>query len=230
MEYNTTKEKIAVKEYGRHVQAMVDYLLTIEDREVRNLQAKATVRAMSCFSPGSKDTADYWQKLWDHLFLISDFKLDVDSPFPKPEPQEIGGKPQRIPYKKNGILFPHYGKFIENIITALVEEPDSEAKTLCVENIAVLLKKQYLQWNRDSVNDDLIKEHLAVLSGGKLKLREDFVFPLTKELLEQLPNAQVATPKNNNKKPVPQPTAATRKKRKNRKKKSNNNNHTISNK
>ena len=91
-------------------------------------------------------------------------------------------------------------------------------------------KKQYLQWNRDSVNDDLIKEHLAVLSGGKLKLREDFVFPLTKELLEQLPNAQVATPKNNNKKPAPQPTAATRKKRKNRKKKSNNNNHTISNK
>ncbi len=229
MNYNTTKEKITAKEYGRHVQEMVDYLMTIEDKEVRNLQAKATIRAMSCFSPGMKDTADYWQKLWDHLFLISDFKLDIDSPFPKPAQQDITGKPQKIPYKKNNILFPPYGKFIENIIKSVAEEPESEAKRLCVENIAVLLKKQYLQWNRDSVNDNLIIEHLNVLSDGKLTLREDFVFPLTKELLEQLPTTQVFSSKNNNKNNNKKVTtqlqqAVSKKKKKKKPKKKNNNN------
>lgn len=190
MEYNTTKEKITVKEYGRHVQSMVDYLLSIEDRDLRTQQAKATIRTMSCFSMGMKDSPDYWQKLWDHLYLISDFKLDVDSPFPKPEPTTLVAKPDKIAYQKNRILFPPYGKLIENIIQSVAEEPDSEIKDICVENIAIHLKKQYLIWNRDSVNDNLIVEQLYTLSNGKLKLKEGFQFPSTKELLEQMPAPQ----------------------------------------
>jgi hypothetical protein len=205
MDYNTTKEKITAKEYGRHVQKMVNYLLTIEDRNLRTLQAKATIRTMSCFSAGTKDTPDYWQKLWDHLYIISDFKLDVDSPFPKPEPASIISKPVKVSYQKNQILYPPYGKLIENIIKTVAEEPESEDKNLCIENIAIHLKKQYLLWNRDSVNDDMIVEQLNTLSNGKLKLREGFQFPLTKDLLEQLPTNQKKNnqPKKNNNPPQP---------------------------
>ncbi len=214
MEYNTTKEKITAKEYGRHVQAMVKYLLSIEDRDLRTQQAKATIRTMSCFSPGTKDTPDYWQKLWDHLFIISDFQLDVDCPFPKPESNVIIAKPSKVAYQKNRIIFPPYGKHIENIIKSVAEEPDSEEKNACIENIAIHLKKQYLIWNRDSVNDDLIVEQLHILSGGKLKLRESFQFPTTKELLEQMPAPKTQTKKNN------QP----KKKKKNKNNNNNNNN------
>lgn len=196
MEYNTTKEKITVKEYGRHVQSMVDYLLSIEDRDLRTQQAKATIRTMSCFSLGMKDSPDYWQKLWDHLFIISDFKLDVDSPFPKPEPTTIVAKPVKVAYQKNRILFPPYGKLIENMIQSVSEEPDSEEKEICVENIAIHLKKQYLIWNRDSVNDNLIIEQLNTLSNGKLKLKEGFQFPSTKDLLDQMPAPQTNQKKN----------------------------------
>ena len=216
MDYNTTKEKITAKEYGRHVQTMVNYLLSIEDRNLRTLQAKATIRTMACFSPGTKDTPDYWQKLWDHLFIISDFKLDVDCPFPKPEPAAIVSKPSKISYQKNQILYPPYGKLIENIIKSVVEEPDSEEKNMCVENIAIHLKKQYLLWNRDSVNDDMIVEQLETLSGGKLKLKEGFQFPLTKDLLEQLPSNLSNQKKNNQHKKVNNLLLPSKKKKKNK--------------
>ncbi|NLJ82489.1 MAG: DUF4290 domain-containing protein [Bacteroidales bacterium] len=218
MNYNTTKEKITIKEYGRHVQMMVDYLLSIEDRDLRTLQAKATVRTMACFSPGTKDTPDYWQKLWDHLHIISNYELDVDSPFPKPEPSDIEAKPSKIAYQKNQILYPPYGKLIEEIIKSVAEEPDSEEKNMCIENIAVHLKKQYLLWNRDSVNDDMIVEQLETLSNGKLKLKEDFQFPATKDLLEQLPKVQENKKKNNNQpKRTNTATQSTKKRRKKRK-------------
>lgn len=222
MEYNTTKGKITVKEYGRHVQAMVDYLLTIEDKELRNQQAKAVIRTMACFSPGTKDTPDYWQKLWDHLFIISNFKLDVDAPFSKPEPQSIIAKPAKVAYQKNHIQFPPYGKYMEEIIKNVAKEPDSEEKRICTENIAIHLKKLYLLWNRDSVNDDLLVEQLKILSNGTLDLREDFTFPATKEILEQIAPPPSNQKKNNQpkKNTVPQPT---KKKKKKKKKKQNNN-------
>lgn len=215
MEYNTTKEKITVKEYGRHVQAMVDYLLTIEDKNLRNHQAKAVIRTMSSFSPGTKDTPDYWQKLWDHLFIISNFQLDVDSPFPKPEPQTIKAKPAKVAYQKNHIQFPPYGKYMEEMIKNIAKEPDSEERHICTENMAIYLKKLYLLWNRDSVNDDLLVEHIRILSDGELRLREDFTFPSTKEILEQIappptPKKNSQVKKNNN----PQPSKKKKKKKK----------------
>lgn len=219
MDYNTTKEKITIREYGRHVQMMVDYLLSIEDRDLRTLQAKATVRTMACFSPGTKDTPDYWQKLWDHLHIISNYKLDVDGPFSKPEFSDIDAKPSTIAYQKNQILYPPYGKLIEEIIKSVAEEPDSEEKNMCIENIAIYLKKQYLLWNRDSVNDDMIIEQLKTLSNGKLTLKEDFQFPATKDLLEQLPKVQENQKKNNHQSKKTNPTTTQPSKKRRKKKK-----------
>lgn len=188
MEYNTTRNKIVTKEYGRSIQRMVEYVMNIEDRELRNQQAKAVIKAMAALSNGSKKTADFWQKLWDEIFVISDFKLDIDSPFPIPRKKNIEAKPQNIPYPKNKIQFPTYGKNIETVINKLSEQEDSPERNVCVEHIAVYLKSLYLLYNRDSVSDDLIREHLNILSNGKLHLREDFVFPSTKSLLKDLPD------------------------------------------
>lgn len=185
MEYNTQRKKIVTKEYGRNVQRMIEYVLNIQDKDLRNQQARAVINAMASLSNGSKKTADFWQKLWDEIFVIADFQLDIDSPFSIPEKKEIEAKPNLIPYPKNQIKFPPYGKNIEVIIRTLADEPDSPQKDLCVEHLAAQLKGLYLKYNRDSVNDDLIREHLGILSEGKLKLRSDYSFPNTKTLLSK---------------------------------------------
>ena len=192
MEYNTQRKKIVTKEYGRNVQQMTEYLLSIRDRDLRNQQARAVIRAMASLSNGSRKTADFWQKLWDEIFVISDFQLDIDSPFPIPERKVIEAKPKPIPYPKNKIRFPPYGKNIEVIIRRLAEEPDTPERAECTERLAIQLKTLYLKYNRDSVNDELIKEHLRILSDGKLSLREDFVFPSAKNLLtKEGPDANI---------------------------------------
>jgi hypothetical protein len=192
MKYNTAKEKLINGEYGRYIQRMIEYTMGIKDRDLRNQQAHAIVRTMSCFSQGNKDSEDYWYKLWDQLFVISGFKLDVDSPFPKPTP-EIETRPKPLPYPKHKIRFRTYGLLIENIIKEITAEENSEEKKEMIINIANHLKKQYLNWNRDSVNDTLIIEHLGVLSGGKLILKEDFKLFPTRDILSEL-----ASSNNNN--------------------------------
>ena len=192
MEYNTQRKKIVTKEYGRNVQQMIEYLLSIRDRDLRNQQARAVIRAMASLSNGSRKTADFWQKLWDEIFVISDFKLDIDSPFPIPERKVIEAKPKPIPYPKNKIRFPPYGKNIEVIIRQLAEEPDTPERAQCTEQLAVQLKTLYLKYNRDSVSDELLREHLRIHSDGKLSLRSDFVFPSTKYLLtKEGPDANI---------------------------------------
>jgi hypothetical protein len=203
MEYNTAKDKLINGEYGRHIQRMIEYTMGIKDRNLRNQQAQAIVRTMSCFSQGSKDTEDYWYKLWDQLFVISGFRLDIDSPFPKPTP-EIETRPKPLAYPKHNIRLRTYGVLIEKIIKKLTTEKDSEEKAEIIANIANHLKKLYLNWNRDSVNDALIIEHLELLSGGKLNLKEDFKFPPTRDILNDLASSNnnngVSLPKNKKKK------------------------------
>lgn len=190
MEYNTSKNKIITKEYGRNIQQMVEYLLTIQDRDLRNQQAKAIVNAMANLSNDSKKTADFWQKIWDELFVISDYKLDIDSPFPIPAKKNIESKPNRINYPDHRIKFPAYGKNIEQSILQLSEEQDSLSKEETTKAIAVYLKSLYLNYNRDSVNDELIREHLRILSNGKLEVDKNFVLPSTKSLLHQRDNGE----------------------------------------
>jgi len=197
MEYNTTKSKLINGEYGRHIQKMIDYALEIKDRNLRTQQANAIVRVMSFFSAGTKDTEDYWHKLWDHLFIISDYKLDVDAPFPMPDRVAIKEHVSSLCYPKHDIRFRPYGYLIENIINQMTTEEDSPEKEQAVVNVANHLKKQYLNWNRDSVNDELIEEHLKELSYGKLELKENFRFSSTQAILDDIESSANGNGKNN---------------------------------
>lgn len=197
MDYNTSLDKIIIKEYGRNVQKMISQTLVIESKEVRTLMAKAIIRVMSQLNPNGKDSVDYWHKLWDHLFIMSNFELDIDSPYPMPDRNKLDVKPEPLPYPKNKIKFPPYGKNIEVMIAKAIEFEEGVEKETFIGDIANHLKKQYLNWNRDSVNDALITEHLKILSDGKLNLSENFKFVNTREVLLQNQLLNAANNKNN---------------------------------
>jgi len=183
MEYNTSRNHLIIPEYGRNIQKMIDYAMTIEDRETRNEVARSIVDVMGQLNPHLRDITDFKHKLWDHLFIISDFKLDVDSPYPIPSAQTLDIKPQRIKYPSNHIHFKHYGKNIERMIDDIKQKEDGPEKDLMVATIANFMKMAYLNHNRDTVSDELIMEHLDVLSKGELKLKDDFRLNHTNELL-----------------------------------------------
>ncbi len=185
MEYNTEREKLAIPEYGRNIQKMIEYAVNIEDREKRNKYARVIVNIMAQMNPSLREQNDFLHKLWDHMFIISDFKLDVDSPFPPPEKDIIKRKPDPIKYSDNKIKYRHYGKYVEKIIEKVTEMEDGPEKDELIRIIANHLKKSYLNWNRDSVNDETILKHLEQLSGGRLKLTEDQELVSTSELLSR---------------------------------------------
>src|SRR5574337_492705 len=162
---------------------MIDYCLTIENRDERTRCAKTIVRVMAILNPQLTEYADYEHKLWDHLFIISDYKLDVDSPYPKPEKAAMETKPEIVPYPQSNIKFKHYGKILEDLIKKAMQEEDPKNRELFTEQLAQLMKRHYLNWNRDSVNDQLIVEQLEGLSNGKLKVSENFRFLHTSEIL-----------------------------------------------
>lgn len=172
MEYNTERPKMIIPEYGRNVQSMIDYCCTIKDREERNLCAKAIIQVMGQLNPHLRDVADFTHKLWDHLFIISNFKLDVDSPYPKPKPETFKEKPSRLTYPASKIKFKHYGKTIEAIIKKAKEYKDGPEKEELTRLIANHLKKSYLNWNKDAITDDVIFKNLTDLSDGELKIDE----------------------------------------------------------
>ena len=172
MEYNTTRNGLVISEYGRNIQKMIEYTLTMEDREKRTRSAFLIVDVMAQMHPQVKDTVDFKQKLWDHLHLISGFRMDVDCPYPVPTKQALEAKPERISYQENNIKFRQYGKNLQRVIEKAIELEEGKEKDAFIKAIANHLKKSYLNWNRDSVNDELIFEHLDTLSGGKLKMPE----------------------------------------------------------
>ena len=198
MDYNSTREKLIIPEYGRNVQQMAAYVVSIEEREKRTSMAKALISVMAQLHPENKDTADYKQKLWDHLHIISGFKLDVDGPYPPPASDIIERKPLPVPYPQNNIRFRPYGKNIEKIIQKACDFEDGAEKDALVKNIANHLKKSYLNWNRDSVNDELITGHLDELSHGKLKLSDDARLAHTNDLLKSSPAAATAPSRSTN--------------------------------
>jgi hypothetical protein len=185
MEYNTERSKLVIAEYGRNIQKMIDYTTTIEDREKRTKAAKVIVNIMAQMNPHIRENEDYMHKLWDHLYYISDFKLDVDSPYPPPQKDTFQKKPERIPYSDNKITFRHYGKYVEKMIEKISEMENGEEKDYLIQIIANHLKKSYLNWNRDSVNDETIFKHLEELSGGRLKLTDDQQLLSTNEILSR---------------------------------------------
>jgi len=209
MEYNTTRGPLMISEYGRNLQEMIRYICTIEDREKRTKAAKFIVNAMAQMSPMSKDSADYKHKLWDHLYIISEFKLDVDAPFDPPQPLSLSTKPERISYHDKEIAFRHYGKNIALIIEKATEYEDGPEKDALVHAIAIQLKKSYLNWNRDSVTDEVIEQHLRILSGGKLKLKEELKLTSTQDLLSRNKPKKPFRPKGNGNNPNFRPRKKT---------------------
>ena len=174
MEYNTSLSKLIIPEYGRNVQKMVHSIIDIEDREKRNHQAKSIIEVMGNLNPHLRDVPDFKHKLWDHLFIMSDFHLDVDSPYDRPSKESFEEKPEMLKYSDNNIKFRHYGKILPLIIKRTIDLDEGEYKDFLVFTIANHMKKSYLTWNKANVEDEVILKHLSQMSDDKLSLKETF--------------------------------------------------------
>lgn len=173
-DYNTTRNPLLYSEYGRNIQNMVKYIKTLESKEERNKHAQAVIDLMGFLNPHLRDVADFKHKLWDHLFIIADFDLDVDSPYPIPSRESLDTKPARVPYPSNKIRYKHYGKTVELMIEKAKEITDEpERKSNMVAAIANFMKMSYVTWNKDSVSDESIINDLKTLSKGELTLDEN---------------------------------------------------------
>jgi hypothetical protein len=184
MEYNTTRGTMKISEYGRNIQNMILYIASLPDREQRNKLTATLVNILAIMNPDMRDQVDIKHKLYDHVHLMSDFTLDIDSPYPVPPRPEEAPAPARVPYTQENIKLRPYGKYMQRMIERAVQYPDGEEKDELVKTLANNLKKMYLNWNRDSVNDELIHEHLSLLSGTKLKLRDDDRLHSTTDILK----------------------------------------------
>lgn len=171
LEYNTSRTHLIIPENGRHFQKMIDSALSVEDRDERNKIANSIVSVMGNMSPHLRDVPDFQHKLWDQLFIMSDFKLDVDAPFPKPSKEELSQKPEVLPYPQNFPKYRFYGNNIKRMIDIAVQWEDSEKREALALAIANHMKKCYLNWNKDTVEDAVIFEHLRELSDGVLDLK-----------------------------------------------------------
>ena len=169
MEYNTTRNHLEMKEYGRHVQKMVAHLLTIEDKERRQKQAHAVIELMGFINPQLKNIEDYRHKLWDHLFLISDFKLEVDSPYPIPTRESLRARPDPLPYPKRHPRYSHLGKHLELVIQKAMAEENEEKRSGFAHAIAYYMKLTYNTWHKELVQDESIRSELNTITQGKLE-------------------------------------------------------------
>jgi hypothetical protein len=185
MEYNTTRDKMRIGEYGRNIQKMVQIIIAEEDRDKRTQMAKVLVQIMGQMNPTIRESGDFKHKLWDHLHIIADFKLDIDAPYPAPTKEMLEAKPDKIAYSENNIRYKMYGSNIARVIDEAIKFDDGPEKDALVHAIANHLKKQYLAWNRESVDDVQIFEHLKVLSKGKLELKEELQLNTTNEILSR---------------------------------------------
>lgn len=168
MTYNTSRELMSIKEYGRSVHDMVKFALTIEDREKRQRNAEAIIEVMAILNPQMKAIEDYKHKLWDHLFLMSDYKLDIDCPFEIPTPEAKKRKPDPIPYPKNKIKWNHFGKKFQDLYEKAIAETDEEKKQGYTQVLALCMKAAYSNWHEETVHDDMIKDELFAMSKGQI--------------------------------------------------------------
>lgn len=183
MEYNTQRNKLVIPEYGRNIQKMIEQCIAIEDRNERTRFAYLIVNIMGQMTPKGKESGDMKQKLWDHLYIISDFRLDIDSPYPPPNKDVLQARPKPLKYSDDDFKYRHYGRNIEKIIKKAADYPEGPEKDALVRIIANHLKKSYLTWNRNSVDDSLIFENLEELSNSRIKAGDDLQLSHTNEIL-----------------------------------------------
>ena len=182
-DYNSSRKKLILPEYGRNIQKMVNHIKTIEDREERNKAARTVIAVMGNLNPHLRDVADFKHKLWDHLAIIADFDLDIESPYPWPEAESLQSKPQKVPYHQHRIAKKHYGRSIVLMIEKAVALEAGEEKDDLVKMIAYHMKKAYLTWNREAVSDSEIFNDMKTLSGGVLEVNPELKLPETKDIL-----------------------------------------------
>ncbi len=195
-DYNTQRKRMALPEYGRNVQKMVDHIKSIEDRNERNRAARTIIQIMGNLNPHLRDEGDFKHKLWDHLALIANFDLDIDPPYPVPEPTKFVEKPRPVPYQQGNIKFLHYGKIVELMIDAATKMDEGDEKEYLTTLIVNQMKKSYITWNRSQVADEVIISDLKYLSGGKLKITEGVRILEVKELLPQVKRKPQGKPHN----------------------------------
>lgn len=170
MEYNSSRPRLIIPEYGRNVQKMVDFLTTIEDREKRNTQARNLIEIIGNLNPQIRDNPDFKQKLWDHMFIMSDFRLDVDSPYEMPEKETLNEKPETVPYPQSSRKYRQYGHVIKDMVKYVATLEPGDYKKRLVKAVANHMKKTYLIWNKDTVEDDVIFNEMMDLAGGKINV------------------------------------------------------------
>ncbi len=171
-DYNTSRNKLILPEYGRNIQKMVEHILTMQDREDRNRLAQAVIIIMGNMNPHLRDINDFKHKLWDHLAIMANFKLDIDFPYDIPQPEEFAEKPRQVSYSNSDIRYRHYGHIVEDLIREAIKLPEGDDRDTLTRLIANHMKKSYLAWNRDSVTDEIIFNDLHELSGKKLSVKE----------------------------------------------------------
>ena len=200
--YNFERKKLMLPEYGRHIHQMVDYLCTIEDRTVRNEQAHVVVEVMGNINPVLRDAADFKHKLWDHLAIMADFKLDIDYPYEIVKKESLEVKPEVLAYPQKRIRYRHYGHILENMVKKAVEYPEGEDRKHLISLIANQMKKCFINWNKDSVEDQKILDDLREYSQGAISLSpEDLQLCGQRTYVQRRPqrnNGQRRMQQNNN--------------------------------
>ena len=190
MQYNTARNHLILPEYGRNVQKMFEHASNIKDKTERDKCVKSIIDFMGQMNPQLRDIKEFTHKLWDHLFIMSQFQLDATSPYPIPELKKLKERPQKMPYPKNKIKFPFYGAALENMINYAVKQEDNREKEIMTGMIANHMKKSYLLFNKHSVSNDTIILHLNQLSNNTLKLPSDFEFIRSSSVINKTQRVQ----------------------------------------
>ena len=184
-DYNTQRKRMALPEYGRNVLKMIEHAKTIKDPEERNRAAKTIIQIMGNLNPNLREVTDFKHKLWDHIMIIADFDLDVDSPYPAPDRKKLNSKPNKVPYHNGEIKYSHYGCIIPAIIEASAKMKDGEEKDYLTSLILNQRKKDYVTWNKSTVADEVIIRDLIEISGNRLKVPENYKMPDVRDLIAQ---------------------------------------------
>ena len=190
MEYNTQREQLKISDYGRNVVKLINYAKHLDTREQRTRMAETIVDVMAQLNPKIKERTNYRQILWNHLMMMADYDFDVVSPYPINRDELEGFHPRRLALHEGHIHYPHYGRVLENMVKAVAAMPEGPERTTLTTQIAQTMKRQYLLWNRDTVDDALITEQLTQLSDGRLHLPDSFRYTDTKEIVSAINASQ----------------------------------------
>jgi hypothetical protein len=196
MEYNTTRDKLILPEYGRNVQNMIRHAMEIADKSERNRAAQAIIEVMGQLNPHLRDVDDYRHKLWTHLFVMSDFQLDVDSPYVIPKQEVLNEKPQLMDYPKRNIRYGHYGSYTQKILENSAAVTDEKEKEYLKSTMANFMKVQFLAHNNDAVENNVIADQLKELSKGELVLDNPDELVATNTLLRSMGMSQGQNKRN----------------------------------